>query len=677
MKLLSHIKETALKLHNFRSLRKLKSSMTIYLMLVLVVIMALICTLIESGRISAVNARLRSIAYMSADSVFAEFAQPLFDRYGVMMLWMDEKELTEKYNGYITENLNLTGTKAGMDLDLYGMRFQGSELKEARWITDQNGKAFSDQVYDYMKIHAAEGIAENLLSRSDFFEQGESVRKVIETLDKYQDEFAGVEETVSDIYEKSQRVKDLSENPKTLLEEIERTLTDYENGGADDAESEIAEKKQRLWNSKKELTEELSGIREKGGEYYSNMNSAQDAVSQMKEEFRLSEGEMDPEVYQALSEKLTDLETGGGGGQGVAQTIQAAEEYSEIINGLDTYLYGTGEALTPENAGAYRELTAQYKEQLEAFDLNRLETAQELNGQDRINGGFIRRIRKKYNSGLLELFAGEVSEKAVNQENLPSVTCRIDSSTTEEEGFVDKTVQKALFCEYIREHFSCFTSEKKDSVLDYEAEYILGGKDNDRDNLSSVVGKLVLLRGGANLISILLDSRKQAEIRELALAVVGFSGQLYLVKIAETIIMLVWSMAESMIDVQQLLRGKRVPAFKQSDDWFFSIEGLRNFTGEEDGGEGLDQGLSYEEYLLVLLMMENKNRQVFRTMDVIQANMCDEETENFRIKDCLTGAVMDASFTAASVFVSLPIVRRSFAAGGGGYGFRFTQEYSY
>ena len=58
--------------------RKCRSSITIYLTLMLVLVMALICTLIESGRVSAMNARLRSITYMAADSCFAEFAEPCF-----------------------------------------------------------------------------------------------------------------------------------------------------------------------------------------------------------------------------------------------------------------------------------------------------------------------------------------------------------------------------------------------------------------------------------------------------------------------------------------------------------------------------------------------------------------------------------------------------------------------
>ena len=660
----------------------LKSSVTIYLILVLVVIMALICTLIESGRVSAINARLRSITYMAADSVFAEFAQPLFDRYGVMMLWMDEEEFIEKTNEYIQENLDLSGTGAGMDMDLYGMRYQGSELTAADWIVDQGGKAFSEQVFEYMQIHAAEGIAEDLLSRTSYFEQTTKVRKVLGRLDDYQEQFADVAESAADLYEKTQKLKDLSENPKSLLDELGQTLDDFENGDRETAAANFEYEKGELARSKNELAEEITGIRQQGEVYQKNTDVAKEAIQSVKEEFHLNEQEMDPEVYQVLQKKMEDLETaqtsGDGNGQGLEKALETTEEYSQLLEGLDDYFAATSGGLSEETCASFRQMTEQYKNEFDQFDLSSLEAEDGDEGSGHASSSFIRKVRKTYQTGLLDMVAGEVSEKAVNKETLPSVTCnRESSSTEEEESFVDKSTQKLLFCEYIREHFGCFTNVKEENVLDYEMEYILAGKDNDRDNLSSAVTKLVLLRCGSNLLSLMMDNEKQAEIRLLAAEIAGATLQIYVAKIVELVLTLIWALAEAMIDAQQLLKGKRVPMIKQTDDWYFSLEGLRNFTGEEDGGDGIDQGLSYEEYLMILLLMEGKEKQVFQTMDVIQANLCDAETEEFRIKDCLAGVTFEAKFTAPGVFAGLPVVRRTFAAGGEGYGFQFTQSYTY
>ena len=83
---------------------------------------------------------------------------------------------------------------------------------------------------------------------------------------------------------------------------------------------------------------------------------------------------------------------------------------------------------------------------------------------------------------------------------------------------MEKNIAKALFSEYVADHFGNYTEVREGTALDYEAEYILSGKDNDRDNLSSVVTNLCCpLRSQSDRA--LLDSTKQAEIKELAAAV--------------------------------------------------------------------------------------------------------------------------------------------------------------
>ena len=662
------------------SLPKLKSSITIYLSLMLVVIIALICTLIESGRVSAVNARLRSITYMAADSVFAEFAQPVFDQYGVMLLWMDEEEFAGSFQDYVIKNLNINETGAGFDLDLYGMQYTGSEVKTTKWVIDNGAQPFADQVTDYMKIHAIEGIAETLLSRSDFFEQTETVRELMGNLNQYQQDFADVENKVTDLYTETQRLKDLSENPKTFLEEIDQLLTRYENGD-DSAAEEYSGKKQALSDSKEELSKTLTSMEEKTHDYYQAVTEAKDSLTAMKEEFDLDQTKYDPEIYQAVHSKLQEIEDlGGEEGQiysDVTSNLEAMRTYQTNLNGLDSYFAMTQEPLTKENAGYYRQLTEQYQDQLSGLELSQIgEGALDTSGP-KASGAFIRNINKTYQAGLLDLFADGISDKSVDKSAFPSGTGNNEQSTDEEEGFVDKTTEKALFCEYIREHFGCYTHVKPDSALDYEAEYILNGKDNDRDNLSATVLKLVLLRSGTNLISLLMDSEKQAAIHELAISIIGSTGQIYLIKIVEMLTNLVWALAEAMVDVRSLLHGKRIALLKQSDDWFFSLEGIQNFSEDEIAVIDNEGGLNYEEYLLTLLLTQTRQKQRFRTMDIIQANMCKNENEQFRIKDCLVGVGVEVTYTANSVFSALPVVRRTVASGGGTYSFQFLQNYTY
>lgn len=657
---------------------KLRSSMTIYLTLVLIVIMALIFTLIESGRVSAMNAKARSMTFMAADSSFAEFAEPVFDRYGILALWTDEESFLKTMNSYITENLDLKGSGAGMDMELYGLRYEGSEMQTATWLTDHDGQPFAEQVEDYMKVHIAEGLMETLLSRTDFFEQTETVREVLGKINEYRKEFVELEQNVTELNDKMNHIKDLAENPKTLFEEMNAALENYEGEPSSEAAETFESKRNELEQSRDELRKELEDAGKITGEYYQNVEAAKAGLKEMKEELDLDEEAYDPEIYQAIQNKIKEIEDAGSedgaGYQEIRDNQAAAEKYLEKLNQLDTYFEETGAGLNEENAAAFRALTTQYQSSLAETDLSALDLNGAAPEAETADTGFITTVNELNKVGVLELFAGEVSDKQIDTSGFPSVQAKKNSGENKESA-VDKTIQKALFSEYIAEHFGNFRNVKEDTALDYEAEYIFAGKDNDRDNLRAVVTDLVLIRSGADMVSLLLDSTKQAEIRELAAAV--SCGQVYIYKIAELLITFAWALAEGMLDTRALLEGKKVAVLKQEGDWFLSLEGLKNFSGEETLSSDEQKGLGYEDYLRILLLMENRSKQRFRTMDMIQADMCLYENPEFCIKDCLVATRVEVSFQAPNVFMNLPLSNRDIAAGSGGYQMRFSQEYAY
>ena len=77
--------------------------------------------------------------------------------------------------------------------------------------------------------------------------------------------------------------------------------------------------------------------------------------------------------------------------------------------------------------------------------------------------------------------------------------------------------------------------------MDYEIEYILSGKDRDRDNLEQTIGKLLLIREGMNLIYLMQDSAKKAEAESLAIALVGFTGMYGVIKVTQVLILAIWA----------------------------------------------------------------------------------------------------------------------------------------
>ena len=83
---------------------------------------------------------------------------------------------------------------------------------------------------------------------------------------------------------------------------------------------------------------------------------------------------------------------------------------------------------------------------------------------------------------------------------------------------INTITKKLLFQEYIQEHFYYFSieehysGEKKPSALEYEQEYILAGKNSDKENIDNVISKVIMLRMVGNLTSILTNKSILSEI---------------------------------------------------------------------------------------------------------------------------------------------------------------------
>jgi len=670
-----HLLQTLIK-------RKCRSSITIYLTLMLVLVMALICTLIESGRVSAMNARLRSITYMAADSCFAEFAEPLFSDYGVMFLWCDEAEFTEKFNSYVTHNLSLDGTEARNDITLYGMQHVQTECSDITWATDQNGEVFARQVESYMKYHLAEEAVEKLLEHTSFFEQSEHIQHFMDRIQDYKKIFIKVEDHVSNIQKKIEKAKDLAADPKGLFNELENLLDQYEDHS--DVQADFSRRVNDLRKIGKEISECLTDINKETKKYYESVAEAKVKVDEIEEELEEKKESYDKEVYNVIKEEVDDIKTKSADTNAdyyhVIENETTVNAYLSKLEGLDQFCAFAQTPLSEDNLSEYKKQTAFYRDQFSDFDLGALSVALNMEQTAQEDDGFIDAIHEIFSSGFLGFLAGKVSEKETDQTSFPSITVgkvAVEDTEEEKESLLNLAANKALFTEYILEHLGNYRETKENSVLDYEAEYVLGGKKADKDNLSSVIGKIVLIRSGLNLISLLQDGEKRTETYALASGIIGFTGQPVLIKIVQLLIISAWSAAESLTDVKALLEGKKVPILKKADDWNLSLEGIKNFSEEMITGKDCKHGLTYEDYLRVLLLMQNRKKQYFRTMDILQANMCANENENFRFKDSIAAVTVRTEYVANILFPTLPPAGRILRVHKGRYLFHYEQEYQY
>ena len=204
-------------------------------------------------------------------------------------------------------------------------------------------------------------------------------------------------------------------------------------------------------------------------------------------------------------------------------------------------------------------------------------------------------------------------------------------------------LDKFLLCEYITNHFSSYTTTVKEFAPDYQLEYIISGYDNDEDNLIECSRMLILLRFGFNVAHILTDKDKMNTLASIAETTAAIPA---LPIIIETILICLWSIAESVIDVRDLLAGKKVALIKTAADWTLSIENLLDFDYYTESNNSGENGLSYNNYLEMLLYKNNSHILAARTLDLIQLDYSTTINDTFTIMNCVIGASCDFSYTS-------------------------------
>lgn len=260
-----------------------------------------------------------------------------------------------------------------------------------------------------------------------------------------------------------------------------------------------------------------------------------------------------------------------------------------------------------------------------------------------------------------------------------------DISSTMTEGMND-IMEHVLFWAYIQEHFDSFTlkeaelKERKPSVLTYEQEYLLVGRDSDQENLSTIISKLIIFRIIMNFTSLLGDKTVMVEARKIATTLVGFTGLPVLVAITQTIIMVLLVFAESLVDTSALLMGKKVPLLKSKIQYRISELVNLNRTGIQskaiaypDQNKGIS--LSYQDYLKVFLFIKKKKELSFRSMDLIQENIRIRYEDSFTMSECLYGFDVKTSFDINYKFLCLPMLMEKTSNNVASHSVRLSQSY--
>ena len=177
-----------------------------------------------------------------------------------------------------------------------------------------------------------------------------------------------------------------------------------------------------------------------------------------------------------------------------------------------------------------------------------------------------------------------------------------------------------LFDRYIYEKMGSCTKPCEDGQLSYQTEYILCGKNSDRENLEAAALRLLLIREASNCAYLFTDDARMGQVHLVAAAVSLIMFNPDLEKPVSNALALAWSYLESVQDVRTLMTGGKVPVIKTDSSWQTHLhELLSPLTAikDRDSGEGID----YSAYLQGLLLLEGSTVKTQRTMDVMEMDI--------------------------------------------------------
>ncbi len=205
-----------------------------------------------------------------------------------------------------------------------------------------------------------------------------------------------------------------------------------------------------------------------------------------------------------------------------------------------------------------------------------------------------------------------------------------------------------LFIEYLMQKCGCYTEFYPEQKLTAELEYLVYGKDTDRDNMICVIKELMDLRLSDNLKCIRGDGGKVAAAYAKAYEVVMYNMFKIppedLIKLVRDSIIYAWAYGESAMDVSRLLNKGRCLIIKGSSDVELSLEEVIDFRSKLFGSGG--KGFSYKELMGMYVAQTGDDLRRLRCMDIIEGNCRTFYNSGFRIDGCVEYLRAKASLTS-------------------------------
>ncbi len=622
-----------------------------YLSLSLILIMALLGTMVEVARGKVCRVHGKRTLDVAVERLMTEYNRPFYDRYGLFVLEDYGEPFEPCMARYVGEIL-------GGD-NLYEGNLEELEIAEKHYIGEDGGKALENQIEAKMKRVLVDNAVQLGVRR--------------------QKSALSVEEAAREIDEKVERERQGAEAGIQLLclmkliDGVNCTSGNVQGEtyfskmfyrGRDGGES-LGITETVVWNAMKgklvPLDETLSQL--------TKPNVKQRFENQVKNVIRKTEEALN--IMRHLGTKLATLNLG--------------ENPISVLEGNRQILLQTRHILAADVTEAeIKELETLWKNYDTTgicFSYNGITQSEK--GEDPTNcfsdaltGGVLNLVRKDEESiSSKELETADFYRKWYDVSNRKiDYGNRVQKVTNEQEvdlqgamgGMVDISVSDYFLTEYVKSAFVNWQqkNEKENHCFDYELEYLISGEKSDEKNLEQMVNRLFLVRTVVNTTTIMASNSRRETAYAAASAAVGFTGIEPLIRFTQTMFLILWGMAEALVDVAGILHGKDVSLVKTQSQLkvkfseLFQIDRQYVLAQMEQLPKKTTSSFDYEDYAILFLLGNKREITYYRMMDIMQENLRLDGLKQFNLGMCVDSLRVKGVFCFPTKFFRMPQLQK-------------------
>lgn len=643
-----------------------KGSITVFLSLTGILIVALLGTLLETARYTVCANHAARTTRTAVEGLLSEYNRPLYDHYGLFFLESCGMAYEKVIAGYIGDTFE--AAEKG-DMDFLTGELRQLEVTEKTYVGDREAAPLQEEIVQYMARSLTKKQLNKFLKKSEDVSTGEQTAKEIEDSVEEQKEEAELDEQLIELMKLIDGISVSSKGKVSCAKQFVKMFVVNEKKGQDFGITESL-----VWKKMKKRLDDtpVNWDEMNQSEFKKNVSS----VLKITEK-AISQGEKLRSAYNKISGKESEF----------------SDHNARIGTFLDSLsvLEGNKKILAQSETLLNKEMTEEDKEELKSLwkDYDTTSIVFDYTGVGNAGGGEnpLDALSSVWSDGILNLVCedkSKLSKKSVSQgDNYAALYNEQEVAEDYGKKVTDLKDEKVSFSgvfgdvagygmdefsldSYIQNQFSSYRNELSGwkRALSYQWEYAAAGKSSDRENLDAVLNRILIMRTVVNFAAIYKDSGKKAEAYAAAAAIVGFTGLEPLIRLTQTMILIVWSLVEGLVDVAGLLQGRDVPLVKSSSgiktgfSQIFQISGTAITARAKKFKKETSESFGYKDYLMLFLATTKQSTRRYRIMDLIQWDMVKNGYGKFDFGSCVFSVKVSAAYGFPSRFFRMSAIEK-------------------